>query len=68
MAALQVLAAIKERGEPASKVLRQFNPLPQVLQNVRVSRKEQRDGMRAQQLAPFANERSPNELFVLSSG
>ncbi len=37
MAALQVLAAIKERGEPASKVLRQFNPLPQVLQNVRLA-------------------------------
>jgi phosphoglucosamine mutase len=37
MAALQVLAAIKERGAPASKVLRQFAPLPQVMQNVRLA-------------------------------
>ncbi|MCR6632583.1 MAG: phosphoglucosamine mutase [Magnetospirillum sp.] len=37
VAALQVLAAIVEAGKPASKVLRLFDPFPQVLKNVRVA-------------------------------
>ncbi|MBO9575493.1 MAG: phosphoglucosamine mutase [Sphingobium sp.] len=35
IAALQVLAAIIESGKPASEVLRQFDPVPQLLKNVR---------------------------------
>lgn len=35
VAALQVLAALIDSGKPASKVLRQFEPLPQMLKNVR---------------------------------
>jgi phosphoglucosamine mutase len=35
MGALQVLATIIERGEPASRVLDQFTPVPQMLRNVR---------------------------------
>ncbi len=35
VAALQVLAALVDSGQPASTVLRQFEPLPQVLKNVR---------------------------------
>ena len=35
IAALQVLAAIIESGKPASEVLRQFEPVPQLLKNVR---------------------------------
>src|SRR5207244_1295826 len=35
VAALQVLAVVKKRGEPVSKVCHRFDPLPQVLRNVR---------------------------------
>jgi phosphoglucosamine mutase len=35
IAALQVLAALIESGKPASEVLRQFEPVPQLLKNVR---------------------------------
>ena len=35
VAALQVLAAIVEEGRPASEVLTQFEPVPQLLKNVR---------------------------------
>ncbi|HVI49788.1 MAG TPA: phosphoglucosamine mutase [Candidatus Sulfotelmatobacter sp.] len=37
VAALQVLAALVEAGKPASEVLHLFDPLPQVLKNIRVS-------------------------------
>jgi phosphoglucosamine mutase len=36
VAALQVLAALVESGQPASRLLRLFEPLPQVLKNVRL--------------------------------
>jgi phosphoglucosamine mutase len=35
MAALQVLAALVQRGKPASAVCNQFTPVPQLLRNVR---------------------------------
>jgi phosphoglucosamine mutase len=35
VAGLQVLAALIESGKPASEVLRQFEPVPQLLKNVR---------------------------------
>ena len=35
MAALQVLAVLKETGKPMSALARQFEPAPQILQNVR---------------------------------
>lgn len=35
IAALQVLAIIKEQGKPASEVLHVFEPVPQILKNVR---------------------------------
>jgi phosphoglucosamine mutase len=35
VAGLQVLAALVEAGRPASQLLRQFEPLPQLLKNVR---------------------------------
>jgi phosphoglucosamine mutase len=37
VAGLQVLAALVERHAPASQLLRQFEPLPQLLKNVRFS-------------------------------
>jgi phosphoglucosamine mutase len=39
VAGLQVLAAMVEADQPASKLLRQFEPLPQLLKNVRFSGK-----------------------------
>jgi phosphoglucosamine mutase len=35
VAALQVLAVVKKRGRPVSEVCHRFDPLPQVLKNVR---------------------------------
>jgi phosphoglucosamine mutase len=35
VAALQILASLVEEGRPASELLRQFEPLPQLLKNVR---------------------------------
>jgi phosphoglucosamine mutase len=37
IAALQVLAAVVEAGGPASRICRRFEPLPQLLKNVRVN-------------------------------
>jgi phosphoglucosamine mutase len=37
VAALQVLAAVVDSGKPASEVLDQFQPVPQLLKNVRFS-------------------------------
>jgi len=36
MAGLQLLAALVEAGKPASQVLRLFEPVPQILKNVRL--------------------------------
>ena len=35
VAALQILACLVEEGRPASEILHQFDPLPQLLKNVR---------------------------------
>ncbi len=40
IAALQVLRALREEGRPASRVLRRFTPLPQVLRNVRLTTRD----------------------------
>ena len=37
LAGLQILAAMVQSGRPASELLRQFEPVPQLLQNVRFS-------------------------------
>lgn len=39
LAALQVLAVIRQQGRPASEVARVFTPLPQRLKNIRVARR-----------------------------
>jgi phosphoglucosamine mutase len=43
VAALQVLAALVDSGRPASEVLRQFEPVPQLLKNVRFNGEEPLD-------------------------
>jgi phosphoglucosamine mutase len=35
LAALQVLAVLKDSGQPMSRLARQFDPVPQLLENVR---------------------------------
>jgi phosphoglucosamine mutase len=40
MAGLQLLAALVESGKPASELLRTFDPMPQVLKNVRLQDRE----------------------------
>lgn len=40
LAALHILAAIKESGDKASKTLRMFEPVPQILQNIRIEKGE----------------------------
>lgn len=49
IAALQVLAAVVQAGKPASKVLRAFNPVPQLLKNVKL-----RDGANADAVLALA--------------
>lgn len=43
LAALQLLSMIKRSGEPASKALNLFTPLPQILKNVRLNARQ--DGL-----------------------
>jgi phosphoglucosamine mutase len=40
VAGLQILAALVESGKPASEMLRQFDPVPQLLKNVRYDKGE----------------------------
>ncbi len=37
VAALQILAAVKRTGKPVSEICRRFEPVPQLLRNVRIS-------------------------------
>lgn len=37
LAALQILAALKESGQPASEALQIFKPMPQLLKNVKIT-------------------------------
>lgn len=45
VAALQVLAEMIKRGQPASKVLRVFDPFPQLLRNIQVADKALADSL-----------------------
>jgi phosphoglucosamine mutase len=47
VAGLQVLAALVESGKPASRVLRLFDPVPQLLKNVRLSQGHSADAVLA---------------------
>src|SRR6185437_7394056 len=70
IAALQVLAALVETGAPASAVLNVFEPIPQVLRNVRVNGANLLDD-RAVKAAVAAGERrlgKAGRLLVRKSG
>ncbi len=48
MAGLQLLAALVEAQKPASEVLRLFDPVPQILKNVRLQNGKNADGLLAE--------------------
>ena len=71
VAGLQVLAALVEAGAPASTLLRQFEPLPQLLKNVRFSSGAeplQSDSVRRRIAAAEAELEGRGRLVIRKSG
>jgi phosphoglucosamine mutase len=70
IAALQVLAALVQSGKPASEVMRQFEPVPQLLKNVRYSGGAPLDDARVKQAIADAEKRLGNQgrLVIRPSG
>ncbi|QNM83421.1 phosphoglucosamine mutase [Sphingomonas sabuli] len=70
VAGLQVLAALVDSGKPASEVLRQFEPLPQLLKNVRFSGGEplENDGVKQRIAAAERELEGKGRLLIRKSG
>lgn len=70
IAALQVLAALVQSGKPASEVMRQFEPVPQLLKNVRYAGGAPLDDARVKQAIADAEKRLGNQgrLVIRPSG
>jgi phosphoglucosamine mutase len=70
VAALQVLAELKRAGAPASEVLHRFEPLPQVLKNVRFAggRPLEEDSVKAVIAAAEAELAGTGRLVIRPSG
>ena len=70
VAGLQVLAALVEKTRPASELLRQFEPLPQLLKNVRFSGKDplEQDAVKKQIAAAEAELHARGRLVIRKSG
>ena len=70
VAGLQVLAALVEAKAPASELLRQFEPLPQLLKNVRFSGGAplEADGVRKRIAAAEAELEGRGRLVIRKSG
>ena len=70
IAALQVLAALVQSGKPASEVMRQFEPVPQLLKNVRYVGGAPLDDARVKQAIADAEKRLGNQgrLVIRPSG
>jgi phosphoglucosamine mutase len=70
IAALQVLAALIQSGKPASEVMRQFEPVPQLLKNVRYSGGAPLEDSRVKQAIADAEKRLGNQgrLVIRPSG
>ncbi len=69
LAALHILAAIKESGGKASETLRMFEPVPQILQNVRQERTVlQQDGVLNAIQSAEASLSKDGRLLVRASG
>jgi phosphoglucosamine mutase len=70
VAGLQVLAALVDAGRPASEILRQFEPLPQLLKNVRFNGGEplDTDAVRDRISAAEAELEGRGRLVIRKSG
>jgi phosphoglucosamine mutase len=70
IAALQVLAELVEEGKPASELLHQFDPLPQLLKNVRFSGGQPLENARVKAVIADAEARLNNSgrLLIRKSG
>ena len=70
IAALQILAAVVTSGRPVSEVCRRFEPLPQVLQNVRYANGMPLDNEQVQQAIAEAKSRlgAAGRLVIRPSG
>jgi len=71
VAGLQVLAALVEASAPASELLRQFEPLPQLLKNVRFNRRAEPleiDSVRKRIAAAEAELEGRGRLVIRKSG
>ena len=70
IAALQVLAAIVETGKRASEICRVFEPLPQLLRNVRLAGSKAMETRRVKQAIAAGRERlgSEGRLVIRKSG
>jgi phosphoglucosamine mutase len=70
VAGLQVLAALVEADRPASEILRQFEPLPQLLKNVRFNGGEplETDAVRDRISAAEAELEGRGRLVIRKSG
>jgi phosphoglucosamine mutase len=70
VAALQILAEVKRAGAPASEVLRRFEPLPQLLKNVRFAggKPLETEGVKAVIAAAEADLAGRGRLVIRASG
>jgi phosphoglucosamine mutase len=70
VAALQVLAVLAEDGKPASEAAHLFNPLPQVLENVRFKKGMPLEDAKVQSSIQAANQKlgSHGRILVRKSG
>ncbi|MEX0842029.1 MAG: phosphoglucosamine mutase [Xanthobacteraceae bacterium] len=70
VAALQVLAVVKKAGRPVSKVCHRFDPLPQVLKNVRYANGKPLENAKVRSAIAVAQERlgRGGRLIVRPSG
>lgn len=69
VAALQVLAVVQTLGKPVSEVCHRFDPLPQILKNVRVHRRVlDDDGVRRTLLAAQDKLGAQGRLIIRPSG
>lgn len=70
VAALQILAVLKQQGKKASEALRMFTPLPQILRNVKFSGGKPLEDSKVQDAIKGAEKKLSNDgrLLVRASG
>jgi phosphoglucosamine mutase len=70
LAALQVLAVLKEGGQPMSALARQFEPVPQLLENVRFASGKPLESSAVQKVIADAEQRlnGSGRIVVRASG